>query len=49
MFIRVVVQNKTIAVKEVSGVLLAVASPKDLGFGLARMWEALVKRFYGKR
>ena len=34
---RVVDQNKTIAAKAVSGVLLAVASPKDLGFGLARI------------
>lgn len=41
---KVVAQNKTIAGKAVSGVLLAVASPKDLAFGLARMWEALVER-----
>jgi len=41
---RVVAQNKMIAGKAVRGVLLAVASPRDLGFGLARMWEALVER-----
>lgn len=41
---RVVAQNKTIAARAVSGVLLAVSSPKDLGFGLSRMWEALVER-----
>jgi hypothetical protein len=42
---RVVAQNATIASKAVHGVLLAVASPKDLGYGLARMWGALVERF----
>ncbi len=41
---RVVTQNANIAAKAVPGVLLAVASPKDHGFGLARMWEALVER-----
>ena len=46
---RVVDQNKTIAGKAVSGVLLAVASPTDLGFGLARMWEALAERVGWRR
>ena len=40
---RVVSQNRTIAAKAVPGVLLAVASPRDHSFGLARMWEALVE------
>lgn len=39
----VVSQNKTIAAKAVPGVLLAVASPRDYSYGLARMWEALVE------
>src|SRR5574340_633005 len=37
----VVEQNKRIAEFAVSGPLLAVASPRDLGYGLARMWEVL--------
>ena len=41
---RVVTQNADIAAKAVPGVLLAVASPRDHGYGLARMWEALVER-----
>lgn len=41
---RVVTQNANIAGKAVPGVLLAVASPRDYGYGLARMWEALVER-----
>ena len=40
---RVVSQNRTIAAKAVPGALLAVASPRDYSFGLARMWEALVE------
>lgn len=39
----VVEQNKRIAAAAPEGALLAVASPKDLGFGLARVWEALVE------
>jgi hypothetical protein len=42
---RVVTQNATIASNAVHGVLLAVASPQDLGYGLARMWGTLVGRF----
>jgi hypothetical protein len=41
---RVVTQNATIAANAVPGVLLAVASPRDHGFALSRMWEALVER-----
>jgi hypothetical protein len=41
---RVVTQNATIAANAVPGVLLAVASPKDHGYALARMWGALVER-----
>ena len=37
----VVSLNKKIANLAIPGVLLAVASPGDLGFGLGRMWEAL--------
>jgi hypothetical protein len=39
----VVFQNRTIAAKAVPGVLLAVASPRDHMYGLARMWETLVE------
>ena len=39
----VVEQNKLIAAIAPSGAILAVASPKDLGFGLARVWEVLVE------
>jgi len=39
----VVEQNKRIAAIAPSGAILAVASPKDLGFGLARVWEVLVE------
>ena len=39
----VVLQNRTIAAKAVPGVLLAVASPRDHMYGLARMWETLVE------
>jgi len=42
--LQVVEQNKRIADMAPPGVLLAVASPKDLGFGLARVWEALVEQ-----
>lgn len=38
----VVEQNKRIAAIAPPGALLAVASPNDLGYGLARMWEALM-------
>ena len=38
----VVEQNKRIAEIAVPGPLLAVASPRDLGFGLSRMWEAFM-------
>jgi len=41
---RIVAQNSTIASIAVPGVLIAVAAPGDHGFGLARMWEALVER-----
>ncbi|HEY6369346.1 MAG TPA: hypothetical protein VIX37_02110 [Candidatus Sulfotelmatobacter sp.] len=41
---RVVTQNATIAANAVPGVLLAVASPRDHGYALSRMWEALVER-----
>lgn len=37
----VVEQNKRIAGLAVPGPLLAVGSPKDLGYELARMWEVL--------
>lgn len=40
----IVQQNHQIAAYAVPGVLLAVAAPKDIGFGLARMWEMLVER-----
>jgi len=39
----VVEQNKRIAAVAVPGVVLAVASPRDLGYGLSRMWEALME------
>jgi len=39
----VVEQNKRIAAIAPPGAILAVASPKDLGFGLARVWEVLVE------
>jgi len=38
----VVEQSKRIAVVAVPGPLIAVASPNDLGYGLSRMWEALM-------
>ena len=41
---RVITQNANIATKAVPGVLLAVASPRDHGYGLARMWGVLVER-----
>ena len=41
---RVVTQNANIATNAVPGVLLAVASPRDHGFALARMWGSLVER-----
>ena len=41
---RIVTQNASIATMAVPGVLLAVASPRDHGFALARMWESLVER-----
>jgi hypothetical protein len=40
----VVEQNKRIAALAPPGPILAVASPRDLGFGLARVWEALVEQ-----
>jgi len=40
----IIEQNKRIAAFALPGVLLAVASPKNLGYGLAREWEALVER-----
>ncbi|HXY24341.1 MAG TPA: hypothetical protein VEI73_06800 [Candidatus Acidoferrum sp.] len=39
----VVEQNKRIAASAVPGIILAVASPRDLGFGLSRMWEVLME------
>ena len=39
----VVEQNKRIAAIAVPGVILAVASPRDLGFGLSRMWETFME------
>jgi hypothetical protein len=41
---RVITQNANIATNAVPGVLLAVASPRDHGYGLARMWGVLVER-----
>jgi len=38
----VVEQNKRIAAVAHPGVILAVAAPKDLGYGLSRMWEILM-------
>ena len=38
----VVEQNKRIAQHALPSPLLAVASPRDLGYGLARMWEAMM-------
>ena len=40
----VVDQNKRIAALAHPGVLVAVAAPKDLGYGLARMWEILLEQ-----
>ena len=40
----IVQQNKHIAVFAVPGVLLAIASPKNLGYGIGRMWEVLVEQ-----
>ena len=40
----VVEQNKRIAAIAVPGPLLAVASPKDLGYGLSRVWEVLMEQ-----
>jgi len=39
----IVEQNKRIAAIAPPGAILAVASPKDLGFGLAHVWEVLVE------
>ena len=40
----VVEQNKRIAALAIPGAILAVASPKDPGFGLARIWEVLMEQ-----
>jgi hypothetical protein len=40
----IVEQNKRLAAIAPPGTLLAVSSPRDLGFGIARMWEALVEQ-----
>jgi hypothetical protein len=40
----VVEQNKRIAAIALSGAILAVASPKDLGYGLSRMWEVQMEQ-----
>jgi hypothetical protein len=40
----VVEQNRRIAAIACPGVLIAVAAPKDLGYGLARMWEILMEQ-----
>ena len=40
----VVEQNRRIAAIANPGVLLAVAAPKDLGYGLARMWEIFMEQ-----
>src|SRR5439155_10347189 len=40
----VVEQNKRITSLAHPGPLLAVASPKDLGFGLSRIWEVLMEQ-----
>ena len=40
----VVEQNKRIAAIAQPGALLAVASPKDLGYGLSRIWEVLMEQ-----
>ncbi len=37
-------QNKRLAAGTTPGTLVALSSPKDLGFGIARMWEALVEQ-----
>ena len=39
----VVEQNKRLAAIAASGPILAVASPKDIGYGLSRMWEILME------
>jgi hypothetical protein len=38
----VVEQNKRIAAVSYPGVIIAVAAPRDLGYGLSRMWEILM-------
>ena len=40
----VVEQNKRIAALAIPGAILAVASPKDLGYGLSRIWEVLMEQ-----
>jgi hypothetical protein len=40
----VIEQNKHIAGLAPPGPIIAVASPKDLGFGLARVWEVFVEQ-----
>lgn len=40
----VVEQNRRIGANAIPGVLIAVAAPKDLGYGLARMWEVLTEQ-----
>ena len=40
----IVEQNKRLAAGAPPGTLLAVSSPQDLGYGIARMWEALVEQ-----
>jgi hypothetical protein len=40
----VVEQNRRIAAIAHPSVILAVAAPKDLGYGLARMWEVFMEQ-----
>ena len=40
----VVEQNKRVAALAIPGAILAVASPKDPGYGLSRIWEVLMEQ-----
>lgn len=40
----VVDHNERLAAEATQGVVIAIASPKDWTFGLARMWESLAER-----
>ena len=43
--VSIVEGDKRLAVVTPPGTLVAIVSPKDLGYGLGRMWEALVDQF----